>query len=420
MTFNRLKGTKDIFGNESKIVSYIRENFFEITKNYVFDFIETPIIEEANLFIRSVGETSDIVSKEMYIFKDNGDRTIALRPEATASTIRAFVENKINNLENTKLSYFGPMFRYERPQKGRYRQFIQGGVELIEPKSINANFELIKLAYDFLEKIKITDFCLEINNLGSFSSRNNYVKILKKYFEQYKDQLSEISQIRLQKNVLRILDDKEENDKDFVKKAPKLIDYLSVEEKLEFDNLLKLLDLFNIEYRINPYLVRGLDYYNDIVFEFVSTSKALGSKSTILGGGRYDGMLESFGGPKLGSIGFAFGVDRIVEIITANINKYPELSKTQDILIAYLNDSEKDEIFKIAYELRKKVQVNLINQKLTIKQLFKQYFKLKPKFLIFKELNAKPNEIKIKTKNQEKTIIFTTNKEFLAAINEME
>ncbi|RCJ01957.1 histidine--tRNA ligase [Metamycoplasma hominis] len=417
--FQRLKGTRDIYGLEEKVLNLIENKFFKIIKNYNFKRICTPIIEDANLFIRSVGETSDIVSKEMYLFKDNGQRDIALRPEGTASTIRAFVENKINNLEPTKLAYFGPMFRYERPQKGRYRQFIQGGVELIENSTIENNFEIIKLAYDFLKSLKISNITLEINNLGSFESRNNYIEILKEYFSKYKEQLNEISLIRLQKNVLRILDDKEEIKKDFVKNAPKLIDYLSSIEKERFKNLLDLLDEFEIKYVINPYLVRGLDYYNDIVFEFVSNSDALGSQCTVLGGGRYDGMIKSFGGPDIGSIGFAFGVDRLMEIIMSNIDNYPELSFNETILIAYLNEDEKNEIRKIAYDLRRNFQVIFPSQKQSIKSLFKLQYKLQPKYLIFKELNMKKNELKIKSVLNERNIIYTNLDEFKNIISEM-
>ncbi|MDU7418603.1 MAG: histidine--tRNA ligase [Metamycoplasma hominis] len=417
--FQRLKGTRDIYGLEEKVLNLIENKFFRIIKNYNFKRICTPIIEDANLFIRSVGETSDIVSKEMYLFKDNGQRDIALRPEGTASTIRAFVENKINNLEPTKLAYFGPMFRYERPQKGRYRQFIQGGVELIENSTVENNFEIIKLAYDFLKSLKISNITLEINNLGSFESRNNYIEILKEYFSKYKEQLSEISLIRLQKNVLRILDDKEEIKKDFVKNAPRLIDYLSSIEKERFNNLLDLLDEFKIKYVINPYLVRGLDYYNDVVFEFVSNSDALGSQCTVLGGGRYDGMIKSFGGPDIGSIGFAFGVDRLMEIIMSNIDNYPELSFNETILIAYLNEDEKNEIRKIAYDLRKNFQVIFPSQKQSIKSLFKLQYKLQPKYLIFKELNMKKNELKIKSVLNERNIIYTNLDEFKNIISEM-
>ena len=413
--FNKLKGTRDIFGKTVDIFNYIKNVFFSFTENYNYKFIETPIIEDANLFIRSAGETSDIVNKEMYIFKDNNEQLIALRPEATASTIRAYVQNKINNFDgDAKLYYFGPMFRYERPQKGRYRQFYQGGVELIAPKSPLANFEVIKLAYDFLAKLKINDFILEINNLGSFDSRNKYILDLKKYFAKYKDELSDLSKERLDKNVLRIFDDKVDGEKDFVKKAPILWDYLSNEEKNNFDELLKLLDKFKIKYKINNFLVRGLDYYNDIVFEFVSNSNALGAKSTILAGGRYDGMIKEFGGPNKDSIGFAFGVDRLIEIVSSQIHLYPELIDNLDILIAYLNDNEKEEIVKIAYDLRTKYKVNLINEKISIKQLFKKQYDLKPKYLIFKELNMPKNYIKVKylDTKAEKEIEYINLKDF--------
>ncbi|PZW01412.1 histidine--tRNA ligase [Metamycoplasma auris] len=416
--FNRLKGTKDIYGREAIVINFIRNTFENVAKRYNFKFIETPIIEDYNLFIRSVGETSDIVTKEMYVFRDNGNRIVCLRPEGTASAIRSYIENKINNLESSKFFYFGQMFRYERPQKGRYRQFLQGGIELIENKSVLSNFEIIKLANDFLKELRIDDFILEINNLGSFSSRNNYINHLKEYFSKYKSNLSEISQLRLEKNVLRILDDKAEIDKDFVKNAPKLIDFLSKEEKDDFDSLLKLLNKFEIKYVINPYLVRGLDYYNDVVFEFVSTSQALGSKSTILGGGRYDGMVEQFGGPKIGSIGFAFGVDRLAEIINFNFEKYTDLEPQLSILIGYLNENEIDSILKIAYDLRKEFDVELINQKMNIKQLFKKNYQLKPAMLIFKELNSSEDEIKVKIGNNEISFVYKDLNDFKKKIKE--
>ncbi|AWX69223.1 histidine--tRNA ligase [[Mycoplasma] anseris] len=421
--FNKLKGTRDIYSIDADILNFIRNIFFETSRKYNFQYIETPIIEETSLFIRSAGETSDIVSKEMYSFLDNGKRNISLRPEGTASTIRAFVENKINNLDSSKLFYFGPMFRYERPQKGRYRQFIQGGIEKIEKVSsdlVLSNFEIIKFAFDFLSSLKIKDFILEINNLGSLETRNKYIKILKEYFLNFKDQLSEISLVRLEKNVLRILDDKTEANKDFVKNAPKLIDYLNEEEKAKFNDFIYLLDLFKINYQINPNLVRGLDYYNDLVFEFVSESEALGSKSTILAGGRYNGMIQDFGGPNLNSIGFAFGVDRLMEIIKSNLQNYEELNIKPDILIGYLNQNEKEEILKMTYELRKEFNVELINKTIDIKELFRNYFKIQPKVLLFKELNMNKNEIKIKNDRKELTIEFNTIDDFKKAIIELE
>ncbi|RMA78649.1 histidyl-tRNA synthetase [Metamycoplasma subdolum] len=418
--FNKLKGTKDYYGLDAKILNYIKEKFFAIAKSFDFEFIDTPIIEEKSLFVRSVGETSDIVTKEMYTFKDNGGRDVALRPEATASVIRAFVENKINNLEDSKFYYFGPMFRYERPQKGRSRQFVQGGAELICKKSPLSNFEIIQMAYEFIKSLQINDFVLEINSLGSFESRNKYINVLKKYFEKYSDKLSEISKQRLEKNVLRILDDKEEIQKDFVKDAPKLFEFLTEQEKNEFNELTNLLNKFNIKYSINKNLVRGLDYYNDIVFEFVSTSPALGSQSTILAGGRYDGMIKSFEGPNLDSIGFAFGDARLIEIIKWQIDKYDELNDSLDILIAYLNEEEKDEILKITNLLRKKYRVKLLFEKVSTKELFKKFYKFNPKYLVFKELNSKENEIKIKTKENEVTLVLKDLKDFEKAIKKLE
>ncbi|QJG67014.1 histidine--tRNA ligase [Mycoplasma phocoenae] len=400
--YQKLKGTKDIFGKEADIYTFITSTFFDIAKKYNFKYIETPIIDSTELFIRSAGETSDIANKEMYSFLSKSKKNISLRPEGTAPVIRAFVENNLHREGFNKLFYYGNMYRYERPQKGRYREFRQGGIECFSPASSDVDFEVIELGYRFLNKLQINNFILEINNLGTKDTRENYLTDLKKYFEQHKEKLTEQNLIRLEKNVLRILDDKEQANEEFILNCPKITDFLSDEESNQYKQLLNKLEKNNIPYKINPMLVRGLDYYNNIVFEFVSNSKALGAKSTILAGGRYDGMVQQFGGEDVSSIGFAFGAERLVEIINCENNYIP--NNELEILIAYLNDNEKDSVIKLASVLRDHFSVELFYEELNIKKLFKKANKLNPRVLIFKELDSENTEFKIKFLKQNKEI----------------
>ncbi|QJR44147.1 histidine--tRNA ligase [Mycoplasma miroungirhinis] len=418
--YQRLKGTKDIFAKEAKVYEFIKNTFFDLVKKYNYQYLETPIIEATDLFVRSSGEFSDIVNKEMYVFNSKSGKSIALRPEATAPTIRAIIENKLTQNDIYKVFYYGNIYRYERPQKGRYREFRQGGIENLLPKSPELDFEILLLAHSFLEQLKIKDYVLQINNLGDDVTRKKYNEALVKYFQNHQNKLSAINQNRLNNNVLRILDDKEQANEEFIINAPKIIDFLSEKQKNNFQKLQDLLKQHNINYEINTSLVRGLDYYNDIVFEFVSNSQSLGSKSTILAGGRYDGMVKQFSGPDLNSIGFAFGVERLVEIILYNQKQY-NLDENLDIFICYLNDEEKDEIINIASELRKEYSVEIYYEKMNLKKMFKKADKLKPKMLIFKELNTHLNQIKIKFLNLNKDIelSFTNVENFKTKINEV-
>ncbi|MCU4117217.1 histidine--tRNA ligase [Mycoplasma zalophi] len=418
--YQRLKGTKDIFLKEAKAYEFIKNTFFDIVKKYNYKYLETPIIETTDLFVRTSGEFSDIVNKEMYVFNSKSGKSIALRPEATAPAIRAIIENKLTQNHVHKVFYYGNIYRYERPQKGRYREFRQGGVENLLPKTPELNFEILFLANSFLQQLQIKNYILQINNLGNDLTRKKYNEELVKYFKKHEDKLSEINKNRLQNNVLRILDDKEQANEKFIIEAPQIIDFLSEQEQADFQKLQNLLKQHNINFEINPSLVRGLDYYNDVVFEFVSTSEALGSKSTILAGGRYDGMVKQFSGPDLSSIGFAFGVERLVEIILFNQEKY-NLDDELDILICYLNENEKDEIINIALELRKEYSVELHYENLNLKKMFKKSDRLKPKMLIFKELGSQFNEIKIKflTLNKELELSFTNIESFKTKINEV-
>ncbi len=314
---NRPKGTKDIFGNRQRIRTSVKETLSAVARIYNFEEIETPIFERKEVFVKSVGETSDIVSKEMYEFKDKKGREMVLRPEGTAGTIRAIVENKLFVSEDTsKVFYMGPMFRYENPQKGRQRQFTQFGVEMICDKDPYADAEVILMADLMLKALGLKSKLL-INSLGDKETREAYSTELKKYFKKNISELSEDSVNRIDKNPMRILDDKVDAKKDVVINAPKISEFYSKETKEYLDTLTNFLKSMEVEFEIDQSLVRGLDYYTDTAFEFVSVSDVAGSQSTLIGGGRYSGLVKSFGGPDKSGIGFGIGIERIVNDVEA-------------------------------------------------------------------------------------------------------
>ncbi|VEU59806.1 histidine--tRNA ligase [Mesomycoplasma neurolyticum] len=390
----KVKGTRDLFEKESLIFEKIRKVFFQKLNSYNSIFIETPIFENYNLFYRTSGEESDIVNKEMYVFKDKSNRQLALRPEGTAPAVRAIIENKLY-FKNKKFHYFGPMFRYERPQKGRFRQFYQAGAEFLGEKNVYLDFEIINLAFCFLKELKVDDFTLKINYLGTKEEKKAYINALKKYFQNYKNELSEISLKRLEKNPLRILDDKTEQEKDFVKKAPKIIDFLNQESISYFNDLKLLLNKFQIPFEKDYSLVRGLDYYDEIVFEFVSTSNALGAKSTIIGGGRYNNLFSNLNGPDISAIGFAVGVDRVLEIMKTNSEL--NFEKKVDYFVAVVNENEYDFLLKVVNELRNlKYNVEFNKKALNLKKLFENARNLNSEFIVFIEKNQTNSELTIK------------------------
>ena len=349
---NKPKGTKDIFGNEKILKNYIEEVVGFVANNYQYKFIDTPIFERKEVFFRSIGETSDIVSKEMFEFKDKGNRDMVLRPEATASVVRAIVENKLYTDDKpNKFVTIGPMFRYENPQKGRYRQFTQASFENIEIKSPYIDVETISTACSILKSLNI-NAKLHINSLGDKKTREDYSVALKDYFSNHKDKLSEISLERLEKNPLRILDDKEEAKKDFVKNSPKISKYYSQESKEYFETIQRLLKLLSIDYVIDNNLVRGLDYYTDTIFEFIASSPQIGSQSTVLAGGRYDNMIKNFGGPDKSSIGFALGIERVQMLMEQEVD-FSKLIKTPDVYIGLLSEETKDVVMALSEMLRK-------------------------------------------------------------------
>ncbi|QCE32170.1 histidine--tRNA ligase [Acetobacteraceae bacterium] len=308
------RGTHDLAGMDQLLHQEVLNKGRKTLQNYGFEEWQTPIFEDSALFLRTLGDSSDIVSKEMYLFEDKGGDTLTLRPEGTAPICRSFLEQGLTQALPQRVFYHGSMFRYERPQKGRFREFRQFGAEFIGVEGPWRDAEIIKMASDFLKSLGLLDIVsLEINTLGDLESRQNWRKALVEYFTEFKDALSEDSQNRLLVNPLRILDSKSEKDKLLLADAPSAHEYLNEDSKKFWSELCEALDYFGVEYRVNPSIVRGLDYYSHTAFEFVTD--ALGAQNTVLGGGRYEGLIEELGGPSIPAIGWAAGVERLVEIL---------------------------------------------------------------------------------------------------------
>lgn len=346
--FQRVRGTRDLLPDDNQKFRFVESTAYELAHLYGYGEIETPIFEFSEVFHRTLGETSDVVSKETYTFLDRGGESLTLRPEGTAGVARAFVSEGMAQNLPLKFYYSGPMFRYERPQKGRYRQFKQLGVECLGLDTPLADAECIALAWDLLNKIGIAEKChLEINTLGDNESRTRYREALVQYFTQHHDKLSADSKVRLEKNPLRILDSKDEGDRALIAHAPSLHEHLNDTSKKFFDDLLKAIHTLGIPCEINQKLVRGLDYYCHTVFEFVTTE--LGAQGTVLAGGRYDGLIEMMGGPKTPGVGWAAGIDRLAELVPTE--KY----KKNEALLALIpaDEAGENEILKLAHKLRR-------------------------------------------------------------------
>ncbi len=331
---------------------YLEETIRKIANEYGFKEIRTPIFEQAELFTIGVGATSDIVTKEMYLFTDKGDRKLALKPEGTSSVLRAFVEkNLLSEAKVHKFFYIGPMFRYERPQAGRYRQHHQFGVEVLGVPSYEQDAEVIDLLLTLYRRLGLKNLSVQLNSVGDVESRNSYREALKSYLTPLFEKLSSDSKERLQKNPLRILDSKDLNDQALLKEAPSILDYLTDDAKEHFEGLCKTLDSIQVPYQINEKIVRGLDYYNKTVFEI--TSSDLKAQNSLGGGGRYDGFSASFGGPSLPGIGFGTGMERILQAMLAQNISFPVLNFPFLFLIP-LDIEAKKEAFSLITNLRHK------------------------------------------------------------------
>lgn len=308
------RGTRDILPDEVAKWHFLERTFEEICADYQYQEIRTPIFEHTELFERGVGDSTDIVTKEMYTFEDKGGRSLTLRPEGTASVVRAFVEHKLYGTPSqpNKLYYKGPMFRYERPQGGRQREFHQMGIEALGSYDPAIDVEVITLVKHFFEKIGLTNTKLVINSLGDKESRLRHREALIAHFEPRINEFCEDCQNRLYKNPLRILDCKKDHDHPLVQSAPSILDYLNESSTIYFNKVKTYLDAAGLEYEIDPTMVRGLDYYNHTTFEIMSVEEGFGAKTTLCGGGRYHGLVQEFDGPETPGIGFGIGVERVL------------------------------------------------------------------------------------------------------------
>ena len=373
------KGTYDLMGVDAKIYTYISHEIEDMMSNYNYELIRTPIFEASELFHRSVGETTDIVTKETYDFKDRGDRSITLRPEGTAGVVRSLIENKLygNRNDCIKLYYNGTMYRYERPQSGRNREFTQFGIEVFNSNDPMIDAEVISIGYYLLNNLGI-EATVAINSLGDTESRKNYTEALIKYLKPHINDLCEDCQNRINTNPLRILDCKVDKDSEILKNVPKISDYLSKESKERFEKVKEYLSILDINYEVNESIVRGLDYYDENVWEYIADSDGV----TLGGGGRYNHLVETLDGPSIPAVGFAMGMERVILNIKENVD-IKNLDQTVDVYIMSVSEEEKMHALEIAQYLRlNNVATEINSANLSMKSQFKIADRLQAKFLI--------------------------------------
>lgn len=347
----KVKGTEDILPQDVYKWQFIEDIMRKESASYGYKEIRTPVFEHTELFARGVGETTDVVQKEMYTFSTKGDSSITLRPEGTAGAARALLEHSLqNNGLPVKLSYFTTCYRYEKPQAGRQREFHQFGLECYGTSDPIADAELICAASSLIERLQLKNIRLEINSIGCPKCRKNYHKALKDYFEQYRDQLCDTCLSRLERNPMRILDCKSPVCSEIANNAPKVLDYICDECREHFESVKSYLNAAEIEYTVNPTIVRGLDYYTKTVFEFVSSD--IGAQGTVCGGGRYDGLIEELGGKSLPSLGFAMGLERILLVMQKQNIEIP-MPDPCNVYIAVVGEKAKKRAFEIIAQIRR-------------------------------------------------------------------
>ncbi len=345
-----IKGTNDVLPGESYKNQYIESTCLSVAEKYGYKEMRTPVFEHTELFQRGVGDTTDVVQKEMYTFDDKGGRSITLRPEGTAGAARAFLENGLSNEAlPQKICYLTSCYRYEKPQAGRLREFHQFGIECFGASSPLADAEMISLAKQVFDELEVKDLHLELNSIGCPTCRAEYHKALKEYFESRKDELCDTCRDRLDRNPMRILDCKSPVCHEIAQGAPVVLDYLCDECREHFDTVKKYLDAMNIEYVVNPQIVRGLDYYTKTVFEFVSDS--IGAQGTVCGGGRYDGLIQELGGQSTPSLGFAMGLERLKLVMDAQNCPYPD-EENPDLFIVAMGEKAVLKAVEIAKDMR--------------------------------------------------------------------
>ncbi len=405
----RPKGTNDIYGREAKIWKYVETVIDQVMEKYNYNYIRTPIFESSELFHRGIGETTDIVTKETYDFIDRGERHLSLRPEGTAGVCRSYIENKMygDAAQPVKVYYNGTMYRYERPQSGRDRELTQFGMEILGSDDPLSDAEIISAAVNLYKLLGLKEIKVNINSLGDTASRNNYREALIEYFRPHIDEFCDDCKERFMKNPLRILDCKVDADNEILKNAPKTIDYLNEESKERFSKVKDYLDIMQIDYEVNPSIVRGLDYYSHTVFEIEAKVAGFGSNNVIGAGGRYNNLVKDLGGPETPCIGFASGIGRLVMALELEKVKLPIVDYV-DLFLMYVNEDEKKYALYLAQELRMAgfiVETEYTNRGL--KGQFKQADRLNSKFIaILNSEDLTNNEVKIKNnKTKEEEII---------------
>lgn len=377
---NAPKGTKDLLPIDSYKWQYVEKTARETAKAFGISEIRTPTFEHTEVFLRGVGEGTDIVNKEMYTFNDKGGRSITLKPEGTAGVARAFIENGMANTAlPAKLFYITQCFRYERPQAGRLREFHQFGIEFLGSKEADIDAEAILFAKTFFDKLGVKGLTLYINSIGCKNCRGKYEEALKDYLKSQYDNLCPLCRERFEKNPLRILDCKNEDCKIITANAPRILDYLCDECQTHFDKVQTYLNLSGVEFKINANIVRGLDYYTKTVFEFVSEN--IGAQGTVCGGGRYDGLIKELGGADEKGVGFAMGIERLLLVLEASGVEIPNENKIS-LYLAPMGEKEKEKAFSLAYELRLKgIACELDHMSRGIKAQFKYADKLGVKYV---------------------------------------
>ena len=425
MKLQKPKGTQDILPGDSAKWQYVENVARETFKKYNYGEIRTPMFEHYEVISRSVGDTTDIVTKEMYDFHDKGDRHITLRPEGTAPVVRSYVENKLFAPEvqkPVKVYYIGSMFRYERPQAGRLREFHQLGVECFGSKNPATDVETIAMAYQLFNTLGIKDVTLHLNSLGNTDSRLAYRQALIDYLTPMRESLSKDSQRRLEENPLRVLDSKEKEDKVAVENAPSILDYLDEESQTHFDEVRAMLDSLNIPYVIDTNMVRGLDYYNHTIFEFITNIDK--SELTICAGGRYDSLFEYFGGPETAGFGFGLGLERLLLVLDKQGIKLP-VEESLDVYIAVLGSGANGKALELVQSIRYqgfKAERDYLGRK--IKAQFKSADTFKAKTVItLGESEVESGVVKVKNNatREEVTVSFeelTTN--FATVLKQLE
>lgn len=375
-------GTKDILPSDIPRWKYLEKTVESVFGNFNYKEIRTPVFEETSLFARGIGEETDIVGKEMYTFKDRSDTSLTLKPEMTASVVRSFVEHSLGAQQSlVKLFYISPMFRQERPQAGRFRQFHQFGAEAIGSKSPLLDAEMIQMAYEIFNSLGLKNLTVKINSLGTPETRENYKKILKNFLEDKKNNLSEDSRRRFETNILRIFDSKVESDQKIIKDAPKLIEHLDEESKNDFDVVKDQLKKSNIPFIIDSTLVRGLDYYTKLTFEI--DSRSVGAQTALCGGGRYDLLIENIGGKPTPATGFAAGIERIL-LACENEKSFIVPIATIDVYLIRIDNDLEIVVSELAVKLRKEnLSVDFDYLQRSVKAQMREANKLNAKYVLF-------------------------------------